>query len=660
MTLPSRLSQWLFGIIFVLWCAVVRSDCDKTNMPPLLGCFRDQPPLGSHSCYKFGKDPNGTSIIECASPQVGAQPYDAVERCKSNQWESANINSCVVGSDTVWRLVLGESTVRGWWVHELQFYQDSLCRKPVAPADVSLYFASGPSGAQNAPPTEAFDGNSANWWRAPCAGSDTFDFCGCRSDLGEGWSHTLQRCMVGSTTDGNAERECIASGRAVGANAPTLGCPGGRTALGIHLAAPQKINCVRLHQYSTDALSARSVTLETWSSGSWQAVKTFTGLKGGSSQILQVKNSCPPYQLPNYVSRWTQIRGASTEASDGDERTVECIDGSQQATVICLHGKWTDLPLISCFQPSIPSLASKSSSKKADGSALSPGVEMILWLLGCVFGVAIFLVSVYTGQRWWQQHEWKRFLREGPWEGGVPAPEQVHRPPIDWARELKQSQLRDAAKQSKSASMSSSASKGQHGKAPGNSQMQTLGANKFQRLPSIGSNDSGEFEEHNLRNPTREKPRFFHGPPADFAPNQNRFPPVPPPPLPSLPPGAQGNLRNAAHSVDHAASSPNVELTPQRKQQGKAASHESPGQSIGNWGNSKNSADAGGSGFGVASVLKRAHQSTPQRNQQDHLAPNRSPMGLDQEATSVRVTGQSWRASRTPQPGPSSSPHGFK
>jgi len=450
-------------------------------------------------------------------------------------------------------------------------------------------------------------------------------------------------------------------------------------------------------------LSTSSVTLETWKSGSWHAVKSFTGLKGGSSQILQVKGSCPPYQLPNYASRWTHVVGLNMDASDGDERTVECIDGSTRATVICSHGTWTNLPLISCFQPSIPSLGSTSSSKKNAGSLeLSTGVEMILWLIGCVIGVAVFLVAVYSARRWWQQYSWKRFLREGPWEGGIPSAEDVNRQPVDWAKEL-----RDSVKQGKSAAIfPSSASHGRQGKmstSQGRTQKQALGSNKFRRMPSDHSDD---FETHNLANPRMEKPRVFHGPPAEFTPmdsrnqpqtttqpNPNRtknkglhavfapqtsnVPPVPPPPLPSMPPGqnagGRGNLWNSAYAADHEASSPSIshrpELSPQRNQRNKPAVHESPGQRIGNQGNLRSAANAVTS---VSSPNVYRPEFTPQRNQRNQLAPQgspefsgqdshqRGPSPIGQAGLGLRVTGQSWRSSRTPQPGPTTSPLGLE
>lgn len=357
----------IVAVVAAISSRAASDRCASLPLPYLPGCFGGQPAQGFRSCYRVAKDAKGTTVVQCA---YGSKKNDAVRRCKNGQWAPGNIEFCEAAPRSAWRIVTDVNTLRGWWLHDLQFYEDSSCRVPLPPGTVRLEFASGPNGPDQEPPRDAFDGDVTNWWRAPCG------------DVS----------LQGS------------------------GCPAGRASIGVHFGSAKEVGCVRMFQFDTAQLTTSAVRLETWSQGGWQFVKRFSGLTGGSWQTLYVKSTCPVYQLPNYASRWTRIVTAnSAAAGDGAILMVQCVDGTQQTQVKCMNGQWSALPLISCFAPSIPLLPSRqrlSTAAKRD-EGLDPNVELALWLGGCAAAVVAALASMHLGRIWMQRQAWKDLVKHG-------------------------------------------------------------------------------------------------------------------------------------------------------------------------------------------------------------------------------------------------------
>jgi len=98
--------------------------------------------------------------------------------------------------------------------------------------------------------------------------------------------------------------------------------------------------------------------------------------------------------------------------------------------VTCTDGKWSTLPLISCFEPSIPSLPSGSSpssrnrpAEQRESEGLDENIEMVLWLVGCVAGVVAVIGLLHLGRIGLKRHTRKKLLKAYATASAEPAPE---------------------------------------------------------------------------------------------------------------------------------------------------------------------------------------------------------------------------------------------
>lgn len=409
--------SWLCGVAFV------SADlCHDVALPLMSECFDGQPAGSTQSCYQQA-ELNGTEVVFCRTEVnennvdfADSVQEDYVLECRSGAWEhrTHTPGPCHAPANSVWRLVSQESTLRGWWINELKFYSDSLCSHPLSNDDVMLSFAAGPMGAAPDAPHLAFDGNVQSYWEAPCLGTSTFDLCGCRIDLAEGWSSELQRCVAGGLTDGLEETTCAEIASSSGHAASSFGCPASDVWIGIHLARPTDIGCVRILQFDAAPLATSALSLEAWAGTGWQRVRQWNSVERGRWETLQVRESCPPItQLP----RWAEVTGHSGAASHGDRVTISCIGGMSSSDVFCEDGRWSDVAPLTCSEPVLPSDFRTPSGSASDVSreslVRSSEFTLTVGLLVPAFVVALAAFLLYALRNWARQREWRRLCNQG-------------------------------------------------------------------------------------------------------------------------------------------------------------------------------------------------------------------------------------------------------
>jgi len=388
----------------------------RSSVPTsLFGCYDVRPVWGSQSCYRLRVDSNGDAEAVCDNEASDAGGnVGVVARCRNDAWVFLpNAPRCKARARSVWRIVALQTTIAGWWLRDLEFFRDSSCSRSLA-GETQQEFDNGPAGSQGdrTPPSFAFDGTMATVWHAPCLESSHIDVCGCRRDLGQGWKAADSSCVVGEITSGRDEKDCVDRATAVRngnlytAPAPTLGCPAGQASVGIHLKAPQEVECLQLQQVDSSTVRTSAVALEVWNGARWEEVRRWDNLRGGEVETLHVTQGCAAYSLPSEAPRWTTVVGPVGDAAHGGSMTVQCVGGEPSAQVQCVNGKWSAVPALICLPPALTQPPPSGhvwgiggANSHAENSSLSPVASSLLAVFGICAGAGLLALVAFFLRR---------------------------------------------------------------------------------------------------------------------------------------------------------------------------------------------------------------------------------------------------------------------
>jgi len=401
------------------------ASCENLLLPQLPGCFDAQPYDSVQGCYNFWpRDVNNTiEVVACKTekhrPNLNSTLRSTVLECHGGKWQTGSVTGvdCKAEPKSAWRVVNRQATKRGWWVNELTFYSDNNCRKPFSRTDMAAVFDAGPAGSSSKPP-DAFDGNVASFWTAPCVSADAFDVCGCATYEGLGWSRAQQKCVLGVQTNGYSEAECaanIAAGNLTVDSESRRGCPAGAASIGAYFSSPREVGCVRFMQYDAAGFISDAVELQAWSMEGWQNVKRWGQLRGNVWHDLKVAEGCQPVALGYQL--WTEVAGVNGPGSEGDRRTVQCIGGYSSAVIRCLRGSWSEIPPLACLAPDVPADEGLSSEEESLLRTATSGTDSMFQLAFFVLGLVLSLITMmvcFHLVRWWcRRSAWLRLVRQG-------------------------------------------------------------------------------------------------------------------------------------------------------------------------------------------------------------------------------------------------------
>jgi len=435
-TIARRQIRWVGAAVAFAYCCIAfasvpppgdrDSSCLGVPLPRALpGCFDSQPLGSSRSCYRILQDDGGAMVAVCSAfaDNVSRSMGSAALRCQAGRWVAAAatdglVTPCRAAKYTVWRVTPTAATVRGWWVHELQFFSDTACRRRVPAGVIQLEFSRGPATADPAAPREAFDGNVASHWRAPCLGTESFDLCGCRSDIGWGWALELERCAPDTVTDGHDESACV-EGRAGSPTSPLpsleLGCPVDRVSLGVHLTTPVEVGCVRVLQFDAASHSSSSLALEGWDGMHWQELRRWDGVRSGMWETLEVMRSCAAYSLPSDAPLWAEVVGPVGPAAHGESRTIQCFGGNPDVDsqiVQCNNGQWTPLGPLRCSTPHMPNSEPMPPAQTEKNNDMDSVVTIAFAVVGLVLAMLALLGAVRLSRTVLMCHARRNLLKK--------------------------------------------------------------------------------------------------------------------------------------------------------------------------------------------------------------------------------------------------------
>eukprot|EP00928_Gymnodinium_smaydae_P090771 TRINITY_DN744_c6_g1_i2.p1 TRINITY_DN744_c6_g1~~TRINITY_DN744_c6_g1_i2.p1 ORF type:complete len:703 (-),score=107.09 TRINITY_DN744_c6_g1_i2:241-2349(-) len=370
--------------------------------------------------------PRLREVVRCAYEKDNISDGNVLE-CKDGVWEAGASTGlgCQAAPQSVWRIVNTETTSRGWWLHAVQFFTDTSCRNLVPGAAVAFDF--GPAGSSSPDSiAQAFDGNPTSFWRAPCIAGASYDLCGCKAYLGEGWSTTLHRCVNGVRTDGDGEQECaerIQQGLQSPVTSDVQGCPAQTAAIGVQLGSPADIGCVRVMQYDASGFSSGGIALQAWSEQGWIGVKQWKDLRQGAWETLRVHEGCASYRVE--PGEWIEVAGYNGAAGHGEARVLRCLSvraggglssGASEGLVRCINGRWSLVKALSgCEEPELPTQSFFGNTRRSpalDGE-IDPAFGLAFIFLALVFGTLVLCTFLFIMRWYLRRRTWRMLVKHG-------------------------------------------------------------------------------------------------------------------------------------------------------------------------------------------------------------------------------------------------------